>query len=84
MQHPIRQWCARQNPPVKIGDFAKKVGISRIHLGRLMRAQGNFTLDLFDSCERATNRDLKALELIAHFQKQLELRGARACLVGAD
>lgn len=81
MQHPIRQWCARQDPPVKIADFAKRVGISRIHLGRLMRADGNFTLNTFNACERASRGDLKALELIAHFQKQRELR---ACLAPAD
>ena len=84
MQHPIRAWCSLQSPPILIGDFAKRVGISRIHLGRLMRAQGNFTLDTFDAIARASNGELKALELIAHFQKQRELRDARACFAAAD
>jgi hypothetical protein len=78
MQHPIRQWCYSQNPPVRIGEFAKRVGVSRIHLGRLMRADGNFGMNIFDACERASNGELKALQLIAHFQKQRELRGALA------
>lgn len=78
MQHPIRQWCSTQQPPVLIGEFAKRVGVSRIHLGRLMRADGNFNMKIFDACERVTNGDLKALQLIAHFQKQRELKAAMA------
>jgi hypothetical protein len=76
MEHPIRTWCARQSPPVRIGDFAKRLGISRIHLGRLMRAEGNFKLSTFEEVERATGGDLQALSLIAHFHKQRELAQA--------
>ena len=46
---------------MKIGDFAAKVGISRIHLGRLMRAEGIFKTSLFEKIETVTGGDLRAL-----------------------
>lgn len=84
MEHPIRTWCRRQSPPVPIGEFARKIGISRIHLGRLMRADGNFKMSTFEACERETRGQLTALELIAHFQKQQALKRATdGALTGA-
>lgn len=82
MEHPIRTWCARQSPPVRIGDFARRIGITRTHLGRLMRAEGNFKLSMFEAVEGATGGDLQALDLIAHFHKQRDLAKARE-LVGS-
>lgn len=71
MEHPIRTWLASRDPlPMKVGDFAEKLGISRIHLGRLMRADGNFNTSLFAKIEDVTSGDLKAVDLFAHYQRQ--------------
>lgn len=84
MEHPIRAWCLRQDPPVTLGAFARRLDISRIHLGRLMRGDGNFKLDLFQRIEAVTGGELKSLEMIAHFQTQQELRSARMKLAEAS
>lgn len=82
--HPIRDWCSRQTPRVRLGAFAKKLGISRIHLARLMRGDGNFKLSLFDEIERVTGGELNALTLIADFQKRRDLLAARAAMAAAE
>lgn len=84
MEHPIRAWCARQEPAVTLSAFARRLEISRIHLGRLMRGDGNFKLDLFQRIENVTGGELKSLDLIAFFQTQQELRSARAKMAEAS
>jgi DNA-binding transcriptional regulator YdaS (Cro superfamily) len=53
-----------------VSEFAARIGISRIHLGRLMRAQGNFSTDIFEAIERETAGELTAIELFAHYSEQ--------------
>jgi len=80
--HPIRDWCSRQTPRIRLGAFAKRLGMSRIHLARLMRGDGNFKLSTFNAIEAETGGELKALVLIADFNARQDLRAAE--LAGAD
>jgi hypothetical protein len=74
--------ASRKPYPMKVSDFAEKLGISRIHLGRLMRADGNFNSSLFTKIEEITAGDLKAVDLFAHYQQQQVQRASNT--VGAD
>ena len=70
MEHPIRVWLAATNPAITVTELADRIGISRIHLGRLMRAQGNFNTEIFEKLEKATAGGLKAVDLFAYYQTQ--------------
>ncbi len=69
MTHPLKAWVARQTPKLTMLAFAGEVGCHVITLRRLMNGE-DVSRELFEDIERATNGELRAVDLYAHYDAQ--------------
>lgn len=78
MKHPVDNWLTIND--VRKADLAARVGISPVHLNRLLRADPStsYTTDLFERLSDAMNGDLTAEELFAEFQRRRRLQAEAA------
>ncbi len=75
MTHPLKDWLASRSPRQTMKGLADKIGVHHQTLRRLVNAEDSVQRDLFEKIERATDGDLKAVEL---YRLYLEQRGGAA------
>lgn len=63
MKHPLTEWLEQKREPLEA--FARRVGVSRMHLWRLIKGRGNFTTDLLNSISDATGGEVTVGQLAA-------------------
>jgi DNA-binding transcriptional regulator YdaS (Cro superfamily) len=70
MTHPLKDWLARQTPPLKVKEFAERLGVHPIKLRRLFNAENSVSRKIFEDIEAATEGELTAVDLYVHYRRQ--------------